>query len=239
MGTSALLVRTSTITDSVDMALEQKPVSGIGQRRSAAKVANSAPYEDRRAAIIQAAAELFKEKGLLGTSLIDIARRLDTDRATLYYYFSSREDIFDAVVTDVVKRNLVEAESIRDSSGTAPEKLQTLIVDLMISFSEHYPFLFVYLQENMAHVPEKRKAWATEMRATNRRYEQTIEDIVQQGIAEGTLRDVGDSRVITYGIMGMVNWTNRWFNPDRTEQSAEEIGQTFAAMLLGGVVADR
>lgn len=217
------------------MTDQQKPASGIGQRRSAAQVSKSASYEDRQVEIINAAAGLFKDKGFRGTSLMDIARKLNTDRATLYYYFGSREEIFDVVVTKVVKGNLEAAQSIRDGGGTAPEKLRVLIVNLMESFSDHYPFLYVYLQENMAHVSAKRQAWATEMRAINRRYERTIQDIVQQGMDEGTFRQAGNSDVITYGIMGMVNGTNRWFNPQKTEQSARVIGETFADILLAGL----
>jgi hypothetical protein len=37
--------------------------------------------------------------------------------------------------------------------------------------------------------------------------------------------------------MGMVGWTNRWFNPTHTTHDAEQIGEAFADMILQGMLA--
>ena len=68
--------------------------SGIGRRRAAALAEGSAAYAERRAEIIAAAAKVFREKGYRGTSLADVAESLDTDRASLYYYIGSKEELF-------------------------------------------------------------------------------------------------------------------------------------------------
>ena len=209
--------------------------SGIGLRRAQAQDQKNAGYEDRRTAIIEAAAARFRRQGYGATNLAQIAEDIGTDRASLYYYFSSKEELFDVLVTDVVKANLAIAEEIRDGSGTAPEKLHRFIVQLMTSYAEHYPFLYVYLQENMAHVVSKRQAWAEEMRAVNRRYEQAVTDLVQQGMDEGTIKQVGDPQVLAFGVMGMVSWTHRWFNPQTSAVTAREIGEAYAETLLNGM----
>lgn len=208
----------------------------IGRRRQQAQEGGGANYTERRAVIIDAAARLFRAKGYNGTSLGDIAGEVGIDRATLYYYVSSKEELFDEVVTDVVLGNLAVAERIRDSDDPVPEKIRRLITDLMQSYVTHYPFLFVYLQENLAHVGEQRQAWSQRMRGVNRRYEGAIEAIVAEGIADGSLRPVADPRIITYGLMGMVNWTNRWFNPQTSPVDAASIGQAYADILLVGLV---
>jgi len=181
--------------------------TGMSRRRTAAQGRRRAGYTERRAEIVAAAADVFRARGYRGTSLADIAEAVGTDRASLYYYVSSKEELLDEVVTDVVKANLVVAEQIRDSDAGAPHKLRTLVTQLMCSYAEHYPFLYVYLQENLAHVAAPRQAWATEMRRVNRRYEAAIEAIVQQGIEEGSLRAVSSPRVMAYGLIGMVSWT--------------------------------
>lgn len=209
--------------------------SGIGQRRATAQGQKNAGYEDRRAQILHAAAGLFRTGGYRGTSIGKIAEKVGTDRASIYYYFSSKEEVFDVLVTDVVKGNLAIAEQIRDSSASATEKLRKLVVQLMCSYAEHYPFLYVYLQENMAHVDPKRKAWAAEMRRVNRRYEGAVTDIIGQGIDEGSIRAVGEPWVLAYGLMGMVSWTHRWFNPHTAEVDAKVIGESYAEVLLSGL----
>ena len=211
------------------------PGSHIGRRRAAAQHGRGANYQQRRGEIIDAAAAVFRAKGYRGTSLADIAEQVGMDRATLYYYVGSKEELLDEVVTDVVRANLLVAEQIRDSTDPAPDKLRQLVLGLMSSFSEHYPFLYVYLQENLAHVTEQRQPWAQAMRAVNRRYEQAVESIIREGIERGTLRPVADPRVLAYGLMGMVSWTSRWFHPVRTPWDAGTIGAAYVDVLLHGM----
>jgi AcrR family transcriptional regulator len=210
------------------------PVSAIGRRRAAAMRGNSSGYVDRRTTIIAAAADLFKERGYNRTTLSDIAAAIGTDRASLYYYFGSKEEVLDALVTDVVIANVETAERTRDSEGSAPEKLRTLIVDLMVSFAANYPVLYVYLQGNLSHITGKRAAWAQQMREVNHRWEGAIEVIVQQGIDDGTIRPLADPRILANGVIGVVGWTSRWYNPARDIDPAA-IGEAYAEMLLGGV----
>jgi AcrR family transcriptional regulator len=55
---------------------------------------------DTRARIQQVAVELFTEHGYEGTSLREIAERLDVTKAALYYHFRSKEDIIASLVED-------------------------------------------------------------------------------------------------------------------------------------------
>src|SRR5258708_1380074 len=55
---------------------------------------------DTRARIQQVAVELFTEHGYEGTSLREIAERLDVTKAALYYHFKSKEDIIRSLVED-------------------------------------------------------------------------------------------------------------------------------------------
>jgi len=55
---------------------------------------------DTRARIQQVAVELFTEHGYEGTSLREIAERLDVTKAALYYHFKSKEDIVKSLVED-------------------------------------------------------------------------------------------------------------------------------------------
>jgi len=55
---------------------------------------------DTRARIQRVALELFAERGYDGTSLREIAERLDVTKAALYYHFKSKEDIVSSLVED-------------------------------------------------------------------------------------------------------------------------------------------
>lgn len=209
--------------------------SGIARRREAARNEGNPLYTQRRRELVQAAARVFKAKGLSGASLGDVAMEAGADRASLYYYVSSKEELFQEVVREAVEANLATARTIQDGPGTAPEKLRALVVSLMESYAANYPFLYVYIQENLSHVPEQHAGWARDMRRVNKEYERIVVELVQTGFDDGTIRPVGPAWVVAYGLMGMVGWTNRWYDPDESPASAAEIGTAFADSLLGGL----
>jgi AcrR family transcriptional regulator len=194
-------------------------------------------YTERRQEIITAAARLFKTRGFRGTSIGQIAKALGTDRATLYYYIGSKEELFDEVVSDEVRANVARAQAIRDGEGTAPDKLRRLVTELMDSYAASYPFLYVFIQENLSHVSERRSEWSQEMRKLNKAYEDCVVAIIETGVAEGTIRPVAEPWVLAYGLIGMVGWTNRWFNPEKSPVDAATIGRAYADVLLDGLRA--
>jgi TetR/AcrR family transcriptional regulator, cholesterol catabolism regulator len=133
-----------------------------------------------------------------------------------------------------------QAEAIRDGPGSAEDKLGRLIAALMDAYSAHYPYLFVYIQEDLSKVGDGQSAWARQMSALNRRYDDAVAGIVESGFADGSIRPVGPARVIAYGIIGMVNWTHRWYREGACSMPpAAEIGQTFAGLVLDGLATAR
>lgn len=211
--------------------------SAIGRRRAAARGDGRVAYQERRLEIVAAAAGLFKTHGFRGTSIGQIAEALGTDRATLYYYVGSKEELFDEVVSDAVRANVARAQAIRDGGGDAPDKLARLVTELMDSYAASYPFLYVFIQENLSHVGEKRSEWSKEMRELNRAYQECVVDIITVGMAEGSIRQVAEPWVLAYGLIGMVGWTNRWFNPGKSEVDAATIGRAYADVVLDGLRA--
>lgn len=218
-----------------DRAAAGKAASGIARRRAAARDEANPSYLQRRREIVRAAAGVFKAKGLQGANLGDIAAASGADRASLYYYVGNKEELFHEVVREAAEANLARARQIQRSPGTAPEKLRELVESLMVSYAEHYPILYVYIQENLSQVADKHAAWANDMRRVNREYEKIMIDVVQEGMDEGSVRPIAPAWIVAYGLMGMLGWTNRWFNPGESAATAEEIGAAFADTVLLGL----
>jgi AcrR family transcriptional regulator len=57
---------------------------------------------DTRARILDAALEVFSEHGFEGSSLQQIADRLDLTKAALYYYFRSKDELLEALVEPAI-----------------------------------------------------------------------------------------------------------------------------------------
>lgn len=210
-------------------------VSNIGKRRSVAKEDSSASYRLRRKEIAEAAIRVFNRLGFQGASVSAVAAELEIDRASLYYYISSKEELFDELVRTVVERNLELVKQIQASDLSPRRKLRDLITTLMTSYGEHYPLFYIYIRENLSHVSDGRSKWSTYMRKLNAETADAVISIIEEGYADRTLRNVGAPRVVAYGVLGIVGWTHRWFRPDQSDVSAEEIGKTYAELLLSGL----
>ncbi|MEW2356966.1 helix-turn-helix domain-containing protein [Spirillospora sp. NPDC029432] len=81
-----------------------------------------------RARILDIAAELFRAQGYAGTSIADIAKRLGSSKAALYYHFASKEKILDALLADALKAHA----GIADLAGDAgPEAVLAAAIDMV------------------------------------------------------------------------------------------------------------
>lgn len=217
----------------------EPPSSGIASRRAAARDVDNPAYRERRAEILSAAARVFKRKGLAGTNLGDIAAEAGADRASLYYYVGSKEELFHEVVREAVEKNLAWARTFRTSEEPVPQRLREMVMSLMHSYDENYPMLYVFVQENLSRMPEKYAEWSRQMRDSNREFEKIFVDVIQQGIDDGSIRATGAATTIAYGVLGMVGWTYRWFNPETSHADASTIAATFADTLLFGLQTGR
>jgi TetR/AcrR family transcriptional regulator, cholesterol catabolism regulator len=209
--------------------------SEIGRRRGKALKKGSETYQERRAEIAKAAASVFNKKGYSNTNLADIAEAMGMDRATMYYYVSNKQELFDEVVREASEKNIAAAEAARFSADPPLEKLRKVVTELMASYAATYPLLYVYLRENLSQVDPERTEWSKYMRGLSHRFEDAVIAIVQEGIDDGSIRPLASARVLAFGVIGMVGWTNRWFVPDRSPESAELIGNAFAEVALRGL----
>jgi AcrR family transcriptional regulator len=216
-----------------------KDASNIARRRAAARDDMRTSYVARHREIVRVAAQVFKERGFLGTTLSHVADALGTDRASLYYYVSSKEALFQEIVADAVRLNLGTSVAGWDDHAPAPEKLRRLIEGLMMAYVEHHPVLFILLQENVDHLAPEHGEWAEEIKRFNEDYERMIVDIIQAGQDDGTLRATAPAWLLAHGIIGMVGWSYRWFDPEDSSLTAQEIGAAFADTVLLGLTLER
>jgi AcrR family transcriptional regulator len=207
----------------------------ISRRRLHAQNEGQQEYIERRNLVLQAAAKVFKEKGYRAASINAVAQAVGIDRASLYYYAAGKEELFHEVVREAVLSNVLMVEAISRGPGTPASKVEKFVVSLMASYEIHYPYLYVYVQEDMAQIAKKRNRWTNEMGRLIKRFNEATIAIVQAGLDDGSFKkDRGDARLIAFGIIGMCNWSHRWFKPGHGRQG-EAVGKVFADMVLNGL----
>jgi AcrR family transcriptional regulator len=224
--------RTSEGPDSATVAAMRQ--SGIGRRRAAARAEGSADYQAKRRELIQAAADVFKEKGYEAATLHDVAEHVGADRASLYYYVGGKAELFQEAVRGGVEANLNEVERILKLDEPPEEKLRLIVVQLLSSYEENYPHMYVYIQEDMRKVASEETEWAREMTRQTRRFERIIIDLVKQAMHERGFRDDVRPDLAANALFGMLNWTHRWFKPGK-RLAAAELAESFWTIFFDGI----
>ncbi|MGH9914767.1 MAG: TetR family transcriptional regulator [Pyrinomonadaceae bacterium] len=88
--------------------------------------------EARPGEILAAALECFAERGFAATRLSDVATRAGVTKGTLYLYFKSKEDLFEAVVRAAIVPNIARFEEmVATSSESAGRLLEQILMMLM------------------------------------------------------------------------------------------------------------
>ncbi|SRR5258705_7896448 len=209
--------------------------SGIGRRRTAALRDGGAGYAQRRHEIIVAGAKVFRERGYEAASLRDVAQELGTDRASLYYYVASKNELFQLVTRTAVEEVVAAAEAIQAEPDDAVTRIRKLVVETLKKYGDHYPYMFVYIQEDMTRIHSESldEVWARTMLELGHRFEVALLGIIDDGVAEGVFT-VSHRHIAMNFVIGAINWTHRWYRPSG-QLTSEQLGAQMADLIVPGL----
>ena len=99
--------------------------------------------------ILDAAEELFAEKGIVQTTMDDIAKTADYSKSTIYVYFKSKEEIYHHIVYEHMCRLKEVAKLCLEGEGSF-ETCYYKLCDRLTVFYEQYPLYFVSTMGNIS-----------------------------------------------------------------------------------------
>ena len=183
----------------------------------------------KRIEILQSAAAVFRRRGYHGASVDQIASALNMTKGNLYYYFKNKEEILYVChdySLDLILRELREVER---TSLSPDRKIHRLIVS------------FVHLLIDVLHGP----AWTIEVEALSPpllkkviakrdRIDRGFRRILQDGIDRKIFAPV-DTKLVSFALLGAINWVPRWYDPSG-KASSDEIAGIFADYLVAGLL---
>lgn len=204
----------------------------MGRRRRAAQSTGGEDYQAKRRDVIHAAATVFAVKGYHGTNLYDIATALDTNRASLYYYVSGKEELLRESVAQYAPALVEQARRIAAAQEPAPARLRAFVSWIMAAYEADYPHRYLFLLRNDG--PSEDAQWAQQIGEVGREIQAQLIGILTQGIKSGELRSDLPVDLIANAVFGMLNWTDRWFTPGK-DYPANQVGDCFAELLLDGL----
>ena len=149
-------------------------------------------------------------------------------KGNLYYYFGSKEEILyfcHDYSLDILLALLRRTE--KDARG--PEaRLRALIEAFVHMIVDELQGTALTLDLEALSPPLLRKVIAK-----RDRFDRGIRRVVEQGMRTGAFA-AGDPKLVTFAILGAVNWIARWFDPRGPARSGD-IARAFADYLLAGL----
>ena len=178
-----------------------------------------------RAAILDAAHEVFKDTGYYGSSISEISRRCGVSMGTFYHYFKNKEQVFLELNDQIISRFMERAESSPPTDPGFEGRLRRVIGLLMDHTLENFAFHRILGESELTD------------RATIAYYDsitQYYRGFFQREIQARQIRPF-DLDVLAYGLMGICYFNSLdWGTPDEKPPRAELVEQ-ITDLIIGGI----
>lgn len=180
--------------------------------------------------VLDAAAQVFRQKGFHGASMSDIASALDVQKASLYHHVTSKQEILLALLERALGMLTEHIASFAARTIPADQKLRLMIRGYLSVLAENADLTSVLLFEHRSldkkshtrHVPQRD------------RFEGLWHDVLDEGVREKVF-DLKDTGLAVRAIMGTLNWTLTWYRPDGPK-SIEQIADEYSDFILKGLL---
>lgn len=197
-------------------------------RRRASRAPGALASTATRIEILKSAAAAFRRLGYHGATVEQIAAALHMKKGNLYYYFHNKEEILFACHQYSLDRLLTILDEIQQSDLAPDEKLRRLIVSFVHTILDelHGTALFLDLEAlSPAHLKT--------VIVRRDRFDHGMRQVLDEGIRTGLFGEV-DAKLLSFAILGAVNWIPRWYDPGGSS-SSQEIADRFADYLIAGL----
>ncbi len=183
---------------------------------------------NQRERIVRAASRIMSRKGYKGATFEEIAEAVGIHKSTIFHYFNDKQELLEAVI-DIANITKSLRDILEDKGLTPLEKLRAAIINHIKLLAEHVDYVRVYNTETRYLKDESKQKYLE----ARRFYASCFEGLVRELQCEnwGLFKGL-DPKIVSYGILGMLNWTAIWYS-DQGRLTPEEIGETYFRMLLG------
>ena len=151
----------------------------------------------RQERILSGALEVFKAKGLEGATMDEIATESGFGKATLYYYFHSKEEVF----AEILKSGWEDLWISLEPVVAGEEGPRKTFINLLLKISENAnkrPGLFEFLFNAPKIIQFESQPW----KGYQERLYGTIKGLLEDGIKEGEFPDL-DSQLLFKALGGL------------------------------------
>lgn len=174
------------------------------------------PRGGRQDLVLRAAAGLFSRKGYEGTSLRDIAKASGMLAGSIYYHFSSKEDIFLSVQREGIRELRAAVTAAIESVEDPWERLEAACSAHARVLLDESDFAAVLIQVT----PSRNLEMWDQLTALRNGYEKIFRQLVDDlPLPVGTNR-----KYLRLTILGALNWSHHWYRKGRDDPEEIAVG---------------
>ena len=181
-------------------------------------------------AIIEAALQLFLERGYDNTPLSAVAERLGLTKAGVYHHFATKEDLLFMAHRRTMERQLLPLLAEAEAEPDPEKRLRKFIFEhaRMLALEPTTGLLIREARRLMPeHLAEIKKSW--------RRGLKVLRNSVAELQARGRCRTDVNPTHAAFAAIGMTNWISFWFDPKRPD-SADEVARAMQVLFMDALL---
>jgi AcrR family transcriptional regulator len=183
-----------------------------------------------REKIRAAAVRLFAEMGYHATPLRDIASLAGIQAASIYYHYPSKQAILVEIMDTHMRDLNAHLEHILVRPISMAERLYEAIASHIRLHTTYKAEFFIIDTEIRALEGKSRE----QILALRDHYEQLVQQLLQDGIAQGVLRPT-DVKVASYALIAMCTEVASWFRPSG-RLTVQQVIEIYHQLVAGGVL---
>lgn len=182
--------------------------------------------------ILSAAAKLFRDQGFTATTLRQIAAAANMKAGSIYYHFSSKEQILDEVLDVGLLRIFATVKEAVEQCGEEADA-ETRILAAMGTHLRTLLSRSEFTSVNIRIYGQLPEGTRERHHPKRRQYGLFWDDLFRQAIDEGVFRGDIKVRPLREFVLGALNWTVEWFDPE--QHSVNELVERCTKLILNGV----
>jgi len=164
-------------------------------------VARKGPPEQKvREKLYAAAAEVFARKGYAAASVQEIVQKAGVTKPVLYYYFGSKEGVYQAILDTTLKDFDQRVDAVEIMKGTASLRLRRLCLEVFSLMQEHLEV--IRLMHSIYYGPPQGAPFFDFDRPLFRLHDM-VGKIIRQGVRSGEFQ--GSPEAMTLAVLGVCN----------------------------------
>jgi AcrR family transcriptional regulator len=175
--------------------------------------------EQTRERILEAAADVFADKGYAGAAVDDIVRASDTSKGSFYFHFPNKRGIFAALLDHLTARLFARVEAAVGGEGDPIRKLDAALATALTAFGQRKRLARLLLVEagGLGHAMDEG------LMQIHERFIGLIQRNLDAAVAEGRIAPL-DTRIAATAWMGALNEVViRWLHSGEPAQLQDAI----------------